>query len=228
MALPSCLVMVQRVQEEAGDIPVTSLNPGTRRSKIALEALNDACSDIWQRERWPWRRYDYNLVLTDGVSEYTLPSTFGSLAEPPRLPAAGNYLYMIEMTPEEWAVWMAAPPATAGSPNKFKIENTKIVFSPTPNSDYVTSYPSILMSYFKKIPDRRAITDGASSWDVPDDFYDAMILRGKARLKQYLEFPDWQADMQAYEQSIRIQQNRVRQGRSPATVRPLYPSISEW
>ena len=228
MALPSCLTMVQRVQEEAGDIPVTSLNPGTRRSKIALEALNDACSDIWQRERWPWRRYDYNLVLQDGVSEYTLPDNFATLAEPPRLPASANSLYMIEMTPEEWVVWMAAPPQTAGQPNKFKIENTKIVLSPTPNSDYVTAYPSIVMSYFKKIPTRRTISSSASSWDCPDDFYDAMIRFGKARLKQYLEYPDWQSDLQAYEQSIRIQQNRVRQGRSPATIRPLYPSITEW
>lgn len=228
MALPSCLTMVQRVQEEAGDIPVTSLNPGTRRSKIALEALNDACSDIWQRERWPWRRYDYNLTLTDGVSEYTLPATFGSLAEPPRLPAAGNFLYMIEMTPEEWVAWMAGPPATSGQPYKFKIENTKIVFSPAPNSDFVADYPSIIMSFFKKIPDRRSVTDGSASWDVPDDFYEAMILRGKARLKQYLEFPDWQSDMEAYERSVRIQQNRVRQGRTPASIRPQYLTISEW
>ena len=199
MPLPSCLEMVQRVQEEAGDIPVVSLNPGTRRSKIALEALNDACSDIWQRERWPWRRYDTNMVLSGGVSEYTLPADFASLAEPPRLPAAGNFIYMIEMTPEEWAVWMAAPPTAAGSPNKFKIENTKMVLSPAPNADYIANYPSIVFSYFRKIPARRGITDGASSWDVPDDFYDAMVLRGKGRLKQYLEFPDWQADMQDFQ-----------------------------
>lgn len=227
MALPSCLTMVQRVQEESGDIPVTTLNPGTRRSKIALEGLNDACSDIWQRERWPWQRYDYNLALVAGQNEYTLPATFGRLAEPPRQPS--NSLYMIEMTPEEWSTWMSAPNSTtSGSPNKFKIENTKIVFATNPSSDYVTSNPVLLITYFKKIPARRTVADGASSWDCPDDFYDAMIRYGKSKLKQFLEFPDYQSDMQAYEQALRIQQNRVRQGRAPATVRPMYPTISEW
>ena len=61
--LPSCLDMVNRVLEECGDLEVSSLNPGTRNSKIALEGLNDAQTVIWQRQRWPWQRIVTNIPL---------------------------------------------------------------------------------------------------------------------------------------------------------------------
>lgn len=225
MNLPTCLEMVQRVQEECGDIPVTSLNPGTRRSKIALEGLNDACVAIWGAARWSWQRYDLNLTLVAGTSEYTLPSDFDRLAEPPRLSAAGNFLTMIEMTPEEWVQYQLGVPTTTGTPSRFKIENTKIVFGPAPSTDFLTTYPTIMYTYFKEHPARKTINSGADAWDVPGTFYEEMIDFGKAKLKQYLEFPDWQADLQAFEKGLKTQQNNVRQGRKPAVMRPMFSAV---
>lgn len=226
--LPSCLTMVQRVQEECGDIPVTSLTPGTRRSKIALEGLNDACQAIWEASRWPWQRYDYNLTLVAGQSEYTLPSDFDRLAESPRLSSAGNFAPLEEYSPEEWIVFQLGVSPTNGSPYRFKIENTKIVLGPAPSDEFIDQYPTLIFSYFREAPDRKTTASGADAWDVPGHFYPEMINYGKFKLKQYLEFPDWQSDKAAFEQGIQEQKNKVRQGRKPATMKPLYPVIQSW
>lgn len=226
--LPSCLTMVNRVLEDSGDLAVASLNPGNKRSKIVLEAMNDACSEIWMRERWPWQRYTAYIPLVASVSDYPLPADFGRLDLPVGFSASGSVWYLQEFTPEEWSVWQAAPAVMLGTPQRFKLNNVTLSIQGAPTADFITTYPHAILSYFKDIPARRTISDGASSWDLPGDFYDCMIRYGKARLKQFLEFPDYQQDVQLYEQALRILQNKVRQGRKPAGIRPQFPVIAEW
>lgn len=226
--LPSCLTMVNRVLEECGDLEVSSLNPGTRNSKIALEALNDAQAAIWDANRWFWQRVVYNLALVAGQSDYALPARFERLAEPLNLGATGGFQTIREYTPEEWSQLNLGVPATTGTPRAFKIQNTTLTMTPAPSTDFVADYPTISFTYFQEQPSRRGITDDANSWDVPGNFYDVMIYFGKSRLKQYLQFPDWQADMQAYEMGLRVNLNKARQGRPPARVRPVNWIVSEW
>ena len=226
--LPSCLDMVNRVLEECGDLTVSSLNPGTRNSKIAMEALNDSQTVIWQRQRWPWQRIVTNITLVAGVSDYTLPTRFDRLAEPVRLTQVGSFRNLKEYTPEEWAQLMMGAPATAGTPYGFKISNTTLTFDRAPTAEFVATYPVLVMTYFESIPDRRGVTDSANSWDVPGEFYTAMISYGKYKLKQYLGSQDFSVDMSEFEKEIRIMLNKVREGRKPAVMRPTNCVVSQW
>lgn len=228
MNLPSCLDMVNHVLQECGDLTVASLNPGNRNSYVALQALNDATSDIWETQRWPWQRVIYNLALVANQDSYALPDRFDRLAEPIRLPQAGSYQALKEFTTEEWAQLNMGPAITAGSPHYFKIENNTLYFDTAPSSDYITTYPFLVLTYFQEQPDRKTIDSSADAWDVPGHFYSAMISFGKAKLKQYLGSVDWQIDMKLYEDGMRTHLNKVRQGRVPARVRPLNYVIREW
>lgn len=226
--LPSCLTMVNRVLEECGDLEVVSMNPGTRNSKIALEGMNDAQTEIWTRQRWPWQRQTYNLTLVTGQADYALPDRFDRLAEPLRLTVNGSFQALKEFTDEEWAQMNLGVPSTYGSPRGFRISNTTLTMTPAPSSEFVALYPQLVFTYFQQIPDRRGVTDDNNSWDVPGDFYDVMILFGKSRLKQYIGMEDWQADAANFEKGMRIHFNKVRQGRPPAKMRPTNYVIAQW
>lgn len=226
--LPSCLTMVNRVLEECGDLTVSSMNPGTRNSKIALEGLNDAQTEIWERQRWPWQRQTYNLSLVAGQSAYAMPDRFDRLAEPLNLGAVGSFQNLKEFTDEEWNQLNMGVPATSGTPRGFKISNVTMTITPAPSTEFVALYPQLIFTYFQEIPDRRGITDDNNSFDAPGHFYDAMIAFGKSRLKQYLQFPDWQMDMQDFEKGMKVHLNKVREGRAPARVRPTNWVVSTW
>ena len=226
--LPSCLTMVNRVLEECGDLTVASLNPGTRNSKIALEGMNDAQSEIWKRQRWPWQRQTYNLSLVAGQGDYALPDRFDRLAEPLNLGAVGSFQNLKEFTDEEWNQLNMGVPATDGTPRGFKISNVTMTMTPAPSAEFVALYPQLIFTYFQAMPNRRGVTDDNNSWDVPGSFYDEMISYGKSKLKQYLGFPDWQVDMGTFEQGMRSQLNKVREGRAPAKMRPTNWVVSTW
>lgn len=228
MSLPSCLVMVNRVLEECGDLTVSSLNPGSRNSKIALEALNDATADIWERQRWPWERNTYTLALVAGQADYALPDRFDRLAEPLNLGATGAFVPLQEFTDEEWADLQLQPPTATGTPRYFKVSNTTLTMSPAPSSAFVALYPNLTFTYFQEIPPRRGITDDNNSFDVPGHFYPELVAYGKSKLKQYLADPNWQFDFQEYERGMRTHFGKVREGREPARVRPPRWIVSQW
>lgn len=229
MSLPSCLTMVNRVLEECGDVTVPSLDPGTRNSKIALEALNDVTADIWKRQRWPFQKQTSTFSLVANQADYALPDRFGRLAEPIRITSTtSGYTNLVELTPEVWNQVNRGGITLGTSPAWFKIDNTTLSLFPSPSSDFVTQYPTLTYAYFQDVPDRKTVSNDNDSWDLTNDFYEAMVLFGKAKLKQYLSFPDFGADMEAYERNLRQLQAKVREGRTPAQVRPRFWVVSEW
>lgn len=232
VVLPTCLVLVNRVLLECGIPTVASLTPGTRESNVVLEALNDGTNEITLRERWPWRRATYTISLIGGQSAYPLPDDYKTLAEPLRFGAANtNYSNIEEVTPEQWAYLgdgSSFNAANTGSPTQFTIKEGSIYLAPTPSTGFVTTYPTITFAYFKGVHNRRTTADSANSWDLPAEMYDCLVKFGKARLKEYLEYPDAQLNMQQYEKALAMQMAIVRQGRNPPVMRQMYSPIVEW
>ena len=228
--LPSCKDMVNNVLRELAIPEVSSLSPGTIESRIVLEGINDAVADIWNRGRWEFQRYTYTLPLVAGQDEYALPAEFGRIMLPFRLPGSMSSFQIQEMTPEEYYVNGLSTDVTAnqGQPQVFYVEHMKIKFWPTPNQAFIDQTPNLQFGYFKKAPPRRGITDDNNSWDLPLDFYDALMRFGKARIKEYLQYDDTAMNYAQYEQALQIQENKYRQGRKPPMMRPLYPVVSEW
>lgn len=228
--LPSCLTMVNNVMRELGIPAVSSLSPGTNESRIVLEGINDAVADIWNRNRWDFQRYTYSLPLVSGQDEYAVPADFGRVSLPFRLPGSRSAFEIQEMTPEEfyssgYGVDITTP---QGQPQVFFVQHQTMKFWPTPNDNFVDQVPIIQFGYFKKSPPRREITDSSNSWDLPLDFYDALMRFGKARLKEYLQYDDAVMNYQQYEQALAIQEAKWRQARKVPTMRPPQSVISEW
>lgn len=227
--LPSCLELVNRVLEEVGDVTVASLDPGSRNSKIALEAMNDACTIIWERARWPWSKQTATFALVPLQADYALPTRYDRLCEPPRIVGVNSYQNLTEQTPELWNVKnLGAPDPNGGTPRWFKIDDTQITLFPVPNADFIDIYPNLTFAYFQEAPDRKTTANDADSWDVPGKFYDLMVRFGCSRVKQYTGAPDWMQDMENFERRLAQQLARMREGRVPAQVRPLNYVVSTW
>lgn len=230
--LPSCLTLVNRVLLECGIPTVASLNPGTRQSNVALEALNDGTNEITLRERWPWRRVTTTIPLIAGTNAYPLPDDFKTLAEAARFGGTNiPFISLQELTPENWVYYgqgASLNSSITGTPTQFTIKDNSIYFYPTPSAGFIAIYPTITFAYFKGVHNRRTVTDDANSWDLPADMYDCLVKYGKARLKEYLEYPDAQLNQQQYEMALRMQMAIARQGRKPAQMRPMNAPFVSW
>jgi hypothetical protein len=213
LASRSVLTLINRVFRESG-LPEVSVITG-KQAIIVLEAMNDAFGDIWQRHRWTFQRYTASLVPVDAQQEYTLPADFDRMASPFRYGTST----LDEKTPEEWWTGNYGDITNAGAPYLYTIEGLTAKFYPIPNAAFITSYPLMKYQYFKALPARRTTSDAASSWDLPLDFEDAMVHFGKARFKQFLEYPDWTTEQQAYEQALKTLRDKYREVRVAPRLR---------
>lgn len=226
--MPSCLTLVNAILKEIGAPGATSLYPGNKNSDIVLEALNDVTADIYNRGRFEFQKTDYTFALVAGQNEYALPADFIRMQLPLRV-TGSTMATMIERTAEEyWSESYGSPSivATSGSPRIFYVGAGKIHFWPAPDAGYIANAPNLTYTYFKNVPARMSNTDGASSIDLPIEFYDAVKKYGKARIKEYLGFDDFTFNYQQYEQALQVQQNRARQGLKSAQFRPKYLPMS--
>lgn len=211
LASRSCLVLVNRVMRETGLPDVTTFTD--TNSIIALEALNDCVADIWQRQRWTFQRYTSTIQLVDSQQDYTLPEGFDRMASPFRTSGTLGLSNLQELTPEVWWELGLGDSTNIGQPLYYTIDVGVARFSPIPNSDFVAICPSFQYQYFKGVQTRRTTSDTASSWDLPLDFEDAMVNFGKARLKKFLEYPDWGQDMESYERNLKTLRDKYREVR---------------
>lgn len=207
------MTVVNRVFRETG-LPEVSHLMG-KQAQIVLEALNDGCTDIWQRHRWPFQRYTAALPLVADQQEYTLPADFDRMASPFRV----GYLTLEEKTPEEWWNGQYGDITSTGQPYLYTIESLVAKFYPIPHAAFVDVYPFLRYQYFKTQPERRTTASATSSWDLPLDFENAMVSFGKARLKQFLEYPDWETEQRAYEMALKVLRDKYREVRVAPRLR---------
>lgn len=226
LASRSVLDLVNRVLLESGVPEVTSIT--TNISKIALNALNDAASAIWNSNRWTFQLFDSAITLVAGQATYALPAGFDRMAQPFRTSGTVGTLLLQEWTPEEWWGQGLGVATAVGTPAHFKVEQVTVEFWPVPGADFITACPTLEFQYFKGSPVRRTPTEIGSSWDLPLDFEQAHIAFARARLKQFLEDPDGQMDLKDFEQAIQMQINKWRQVRRAPRMRPEDFIVSSW
>lgn len=214
LASRSVLTLVNRVLRESGVPEVSSIT--SKLSNVALEALNDGFADIWQRQRWSFQRYTANLPLVASQQEYTLPGDFDRMASVFR----AGFNSLTELTPEHWWSHNYGDMTDEGQPLVYTVEGLMVKFYPIPNQNFIDTFPTLKYQYFKAMPARRTQSDASSSWDLPLDFEDAHVKYGKSKVKQFLEYPDWAADMQGYEQSLRTVRDKYREVRVQPRVNP--------
>ena len=217
---PTMLVAVQRVLDEAGIAsPTSSVATATRNSRTAVNALNDALEDIYVRTNWPWLRELHNEPLKVGVSEYALPIGFRKLDGYLRI---GSTIFT-EKTPYEFERDIPRTPTLetpAGIYGVFCIDNHTIRFGHTPTADNVAANPNFTFTYEKGVPPR--VTSDSQCLDLPPEFYRAVTLYARSKVKQLLEYPDYATDMQEYEQALHTLLAARRQGfRQPVIKGPF-------
>lgn len=229
-SLPSMKTISNRVLRETGIPEVASFASGNRQSTIAYDAVLDGYADIWMRNRWEWQRYEASIALSDGVSDYNLPANFQRLALPPWFPPNRQATMLKELSPDEFHVNLGlVDPTQQGQPLFCTIDHNTITVYPTPSSNFVTTCPTMTMQYFLDLPARlSAANENLVPTYMPAEFYDALVNYAKSRLKQHLEYPDFEQDMQLYEKKLQILINRNRRSRTAPRFRNEFDGIMEW
>lgn len=229
--LPSMKDLANRVLRECGR-PVKSTFVATTdpQAIMAYDGVQDAYADLWFRNRWEWQRYEASIALVAGSDEYPLPSNFQRMAVAPWFGPLKTPGQLQEMTPEVFYK-MIAPmdPTLQGSPQFYTIDHTTMKVWPAPSTTSILSQPIITFQYWLELPARKTLAQEAQPLNyMPSTFEEILIAYAKSKLKQYLEFPDWEADRKDYERKLLIMIQRNRQVRIAPTLRMPFEGVSEW
>lgn len=221
--VPTLLDMTNRVLRECGSYTVSTLNPGSVHSQVALDALSDGLWHIYARNRWMWAKKTQWINFASNQTDYMLNGDFDRLAIDPQL----NGYVLNEYTPDEWSKRVqTVTPTQTGGPVAYKIETNTISFFPTPIDATVAAFPQIAVTYYANPGSRFDITDGGISPPIPVDFVECLVSYAKWKLKLFLEYPDAEADHARFEQLLQTQMNRNFHGRKPNQVRSQFEPIS--
>ena len=228
---PSLLDTVNRILNECGIQSQPNLASSQFLGTItALNAVNDAVNDIKMRMRWEWLKSTSVVNLVAGTSSYPMPSDFVRMAHPFMLWDGTNLNNTLqELTPDEF--WQMYPPtnlSTPGTPQVFMVDSNVLTIWPSPSTTFISTYPMLRYIYFKGAARPLGTADQASAIDVPPEFLECVVAFGKWKMKLFLEYPDWQAEQQRYEQSLRVQMNANNAGRRTPRLRQTYPSNTVW
>lgn len=223
--------LVNRILNECGiesqnDLP-TSNFLGT---VTAMNAVNDAVNDIKCRNRWEWLKASAVIDLQDGIGSYALPANFSRMCYP-FVPFTGSSysMQLRELTPDEWnQIVPTLVINQPGTPQYYSVDSNVVTLGPAPNSEYISTYPQLTYSYYKGPSAPLGASDQLLAVDVPAEFVEAIVAFGKWKMKLFLEYPDWQAEMGRYEQCLHIQMNKNNAGRRTPRMRLTYNSNTVW
>ena len=228
---PTLKDVVNRILNECGlqsqaDL-TTSLFLGTI---TAINATNDAINDIKFRNRWEWLKRTAVITLVNGVNSYAMPADFVRMGHP-FVPWNGvtKGTPMAEKTPDEFYQAIPGLPAgSAGTPQFYMVDSSTVTVYPTPDTNFVTSWPNLQYVYFQGPQRPLGAADQALTIDIPPEFIEALVAFGKWKMKLFLEYPDWQAEQTRYEQCLHVQMNRNNAGRRAPRLRTTYDNVSVW
>lgn len=230
-ALPSMKDLANRVLRESGR-PVKSTFVATTdpQAIIAYDGVLDAYADIWFRNRWEWQRYETSIAMVSGTDEYPLPPSFQRMATRPWMGPLKTAGQLNELTPEMFYALIAPmDPTQRGDPQNYTIDHTTLKLWPIPSDSTIASHPILTFQYWLELPARKTLAQEAQPLNyMPSTFEEVLVAYGKSKLKQYLEFPDWENDRKDYERKLLQQIQRNRQVRiAPQMVTPFL-GVAEW
>jgi hypothetical protein len=229
--LPSMKDLANRVLRECGrPVKTTFVATTDPQAIMAYDGVLDGYADIWFRNRWEWQRYEASVPMVAGSDEYPLPANFQRMAVAPWFGPLRSPGQLTELAPETFYK-MIAPmdPTVQGSPQFYTIDHTTLKLYPAPSSNSVISQPILTFQYWMELPARKTLAQESQPLNyMPSTFEEVLIAYAKAKLKQYLEFPDWDADKKDYERKLLTMIQRDRQVRVAPTLRTPFERVSEW
>ena len=196
----------------------------------AINATNDAVNDIKFRCRWEWLKRTAVVNLAAGVNSYAMPADFVRMGHP-FVPWNGSVkgMPMQEKTPDEFYQLIPGLPAgSAGTPQFYMVDSNVVTVYPTPDANFVATWPNLQYVYFQGPQRPLGAADQALAVDIPPEFIEALVAFGKWKMKLFLEYPDWQAEQQRYETCLHVQMNRNNAGRRAPRLRTTYNNTTVW
>ena len=135
----------------------------------------------------------------------------------------------LPISPDEWnQIVPTLVIDQPGTPQYYMVDSDVLTLGPAPDSNYVSTYPQLIYSYFKGPQRPLGAEDQTLAIDVPPEFVEAVVAFAKWKMKLFLEYPDWQAEQARYEQALHVQMNRNNAGRRVARMRMTYNSNTVW
>lgn len=217
--MPTLLSLVSRVRREVTKETLATLT-NDAVNNIIVDNLNDAVEDIYFRAKWSWAKVTGALTLVAAQSDYTLPADFHSMATEVEI----GTTKLREVDAEDWTRYTytnVTGVTASGQPVLYMIDRTFIRFWPTPNSDFITTVPTISLLYYRRPSKRLTITnDSANAFDLPSEFQEAIARYAIGRLKIFRQFDDYKIDMDRYEEIVQRQLYADTISVHPSRVRP--------
>ena len=124
-----------------------------------------------------------------------------------------------EKTLEEWYQQVSQLAASAGQPFQFCANNKILYLNPTPSSATIAIAPLLDFMYYRSAPAALTMSVNSAVFNIPHDFTEALVVFAKYKVKQHLEYPDWQADATRFERCMQIQMSKTTQARRKPRMR---------
>ena len=223
----SLLDLVNRIRNECGIESVPSNAVGFDfRSITVTNAINDCVTELWRAARWPWTRSRVSVAWVAGTSEYNHPLRFYRLASAPEAsPGAGP---MQEIPVDEWVMYGVGgqSPYPTGTPTSVVFYKNYFKVWPAPSTDFVATYPTLTMEYFRTPPPR--VTDDADGIEVPQELVPLVVAYGKWKLKMHVGETDWKFEKEEYDRLKMEELARYHVGRRANQMIPDDFTPSVW
>lgn len=210
-ATPTLLALASRIRRAVTKESLVTLTDDPVNNVI-VDAINDAVNAIYYSNRWNWTRTAGSIIIAAGTTGYPLPGDFHRMATEPVI----NAVQLKEVSLEEWWRNTYTPSwnsnaSVSGQPSIYMVDGSAITFWPAPSQSFVDSNPTIPIIYYRRPGRRLDLTDGAVSPTVPPEFTEILASYGMAKLKEFLQYSDWQIDMQRHDALLlnRIQTENI-------------------
>lgn len=217
LQFPTLFELTKRVRREVTRETLSTLNDDPINNVI-VDSLNDGIEDIYYKNRWNWKKLQYNVPLVAAQQDYALPPDFYQMA----VEATYNGLRLREVDPEEWTRYTFDPTLTAqGGPAMYMVDRTLFRVFPAPSSGAITVCPTVGVTYYRRPPARLTITsDSSHAPDLPPEFIEALVAFGKWKLKIHLQYDDFQLDEKRYMETVQKQIENDYLSVHPVRLRP--------
>lgn len=203
LTFPTLLQLASRIRREVAKESLTSLVDDPINNCI-VDSINDAVADIYNRTLWWWQKISTSLTMVAAQSEYAIPADFYRMASP--IVIGGSPLREVEYEQWERYTYTPSPGISTGTPKFYMVDRALIKFYPTPDATSIALYPLVTLMYIKGPSARLTLAlSSASAPNLPNEFIEAVVRFGMARLKIMLQEDDYGMDEKRYEALIATQ-----------------------
>ena len=218
------LECVQRIIMGLGEPKPPTIDAGREAHAMAVMAVNDAQLEIYTAAKWDFRFAWGVIDLESTTMWYSLPYDYSEMATDMPVYLGTKQLTYIDFRDllNRYPDFRLFPPGAGtnlsvtvqgasntnhfGEPMVYTVTNDQIGLFPVPDDDWIETQSQAIYGYYD-LPTEMIVEGDLLS--ISKELWTAHFWLSLGFLKQYLEYPDWQADEQRGRYALEEQVRRL-------------------